>query len=252
MREFLWQLDRHGPRLQCGGLRGAIDLGRPDRGLGGLATELGPLDDAQLLGLEVPSCEADRAASPGEAYVRGGDLVATYGQAERWPVAVDVVWRALAPSGPDAPAGAVELLVSVRTERLESRPALSACSVVPAREVLRLSGGATPRLEPAADGRETFPRADGRLPCLVFRLPQAGLSYVEMVHPADAVEDGLQGASAGGGRVRVAHRLFAGPLEKGVIRRARIRGVFVPRDRDERIAAECFAAFARSEPPLEA
>jgi hypothetical protein len=39
-------------------------------------------------------------------------------------------------------------------------------------------------------------------------------------------------------------------LEKGVMLRARVRGVFLPRRQDESLAAECHAAFAAAEPPL--
>jgi hypothetical protein len=39
-------------------------------------------------------------------------------------------------------------------------------------------------------------------------------------------------------------------LEKGVILRARRRGVFVPRANDNEAAARCYEAFAKSPPPL--
>jgi hypothetical protein len=51
------------------------------------------------------------------------------------------------------------------------------------------------------------------------------------------------------------HLLFAAELtqfglEKGVILRARVRGVFVPRDRDETLVRAAWQAFVQSEPPL--
>ena len=52
------------------------------------------------------------------------------------------------------------------------------------------------------------------------------------------------------GTLRVSHQLFSERLEKGVILRARLRGVFLPRQRDTRVAAACYTAFAAAEPPL--
>ena len=86
--------------------------------------------------------------------------------------------------------------------------------------------------------------------CLLFRLPDVDLSYVEMVHPADFQHDELSPGRPGGGALRIAHRLFRTSLEKGVILRARVRGVFVNRRDDAEAAAECYAAFAAADPPL--
>jgi hypothetical protein len=71
-----------------------------------------------------------------------------------------------------------------------------------------------------------------------------------MVHPADFQHDELLRNSVQQQAAYLRHRLFPEPLEKGVILRARVRGVFVPRDGDTQIAAECFDAFAATEPPL--
>ena len=48
----------------------------------------------------------------------------------------------------------------------------------------------------------------------------------------------------------LSHRLFAERLEKGVILRSRIRGLFVPRDHDTELAQSEYRRFAASEPPL--
>jgi hypothetical protein len=71
-----------------------------------------------------------------------------------------------------------------------------------------------------------------------------------MVHPADFQRDELEWDGRYGGVWRVAHRLFCTNLEKGVILRARVRGVFFARQGDVAAAAECYAAFAAADPPL--
>jgi hypothetical protein len=51
-----------------------------------------------------------------------------------------------------------------------------------------------------------------------------------------------------GGRLR--HRLFVSRLEKGVILRARVRGVLVIREDDCSLAAAAYHRFVKSPPPL--
>ncbi len=86
--------------------------------------------------------------------------------------------------------------------------------------------------------------------CLLFRLPGGDLSYAEMVHPADFQYDEFQPGESRGNVVCIAHRLFRTNLEKGVILRARVRGIFLKRPDDTQIAARCYAAFAGADPPL--
>ncbi len=88
--------------------------------------------------------------------------------------------------------------------------------------------------------------------CLLFRMPDLDLSYVEMVHPADFQYDELRRDESGGDVACITHRLFRTNLEKGVILRARVRGIFLKRSADMEIAAQCYAAFAGADPPLAA
>jgi hypothetical protein len=44
--------------------------------------------------------------------------------------------------------------------------------------------------------------------------------------------------------------LFSQQLEKGVILRARVRGTWLPADRDESLAAASYRNFAALDPPL--
>jgi len=70
-----------------------------------------------------------------------------------------------------------------------------------------------------------------------------------MVHPLDCPDDQIR-CPAEGAPFELTHRLFARPLEKGVILRSRVRGLWVTRDRDVSVAAESYRRFAVSEPPL--
>jgi len=50
--------------------------------------------------------------------------------------------------------------------------------------------------------------------------------------------------------LQIRHALFAERLEKGVILRSRVFGVWVDRAHDEQTVGEQFAAWAASDPPL--
>ena len=247
-----WHLEQHRAGVQLDRLTASIDLTRPDHGLVDFSVAGSRLADARILGLAIPSLKAGRAALPTEAYVRGIDLVAVYEESESWPVRLDALWRATPPEEPGGLIAAVDLVLSVRTSLLESRPELAVSSTMPVGQLLRLSGAG-----PSDHDTLTVPPdlplavepAEGP-GCLVFRLGHGDLSYAEMVHPADFRHAALGRAGHQGELVRVVHRLFQQPLEKGVILRARLRGVWLPRRDDVRLAAQQYEAFAAAEPPL--
>ena len=94
-----------------------------------------------------------------------------------------------------------------------------------------------------------FQHSDSRDCCLVR---PAGLSaaYLEMVHPSDFRQTTFEWASQSPPVVRLTHRLFAERLEKGVILRSRIRGLFIPRSHADELARQEYRRFAASKLPL--
>ncbi len=245
-----WQLDRQRARLQLARLQGAIDLSRPGEGLAALRFDRNRLGEARLLGIAIPSFRAGDTESIIECHVRGTDLVAAYRESRDWPVRVEARWRAGSPSTPKEAQATVELAVSVHTDLLDCRPELSVRSALVTEGVWRLLDESAARFELLDRDRPFRIHPDGGPGCLLFRLPESALSYLEMVHPADFLEDHVEGDRESGASISVRHRLFAGRLEKGVILRARVCGAFLPRDGDMRIAAESYARFAAAELPL--
>lgn len=107
--------------------------------------------------------------------------------------------------------------------------------------------------EPESLGASTKARGEWDSPgCCVIRPVGAMPSYVEIVHPADFRQTTIDWMSESPPVVRLAHRLFAERLEKGVILRSRIRGLFVPRGHDEELARREYRRFAQSALPLTA
>jgi hypothetical protein len=73
---------------------------------------------------------------------------------------------------------------------------------------------------------------------------------LEAVFPTDFIATEPASATAGG--VAWNRLLFGEQLEKGVIRRARIAGWFLPRENDLTIALRLWGEFCNSPPPLTA
>jgi hypothetical protein len=178
-----------------------------------------------------------------DCYVRGNDLIAAYVE-EREKLRREIYWRVL--HAPASHAYGIESIVSVQTSLLHSHPQLQMAS--------RLSSGPVAR----GDRGDTFDflaGATGDIPCtrddgagvFVLRPADADCSYVEMVHPTDFQHATVTLAAD---QTSLVHSLFPESLEKGVIRRGRVRGWFVSREDDLRTAAELYAAWLAEPPPL--
>ena len=245
-----WQLEGSLARLETAALGATFDAARPSQGLTSISAAGWQLADLRLLAMELPPSVAAEELALTECYARGNDLVTAYQERRAWPVEIDATWRAVRSAGQDGVLGAVELVISVRTSLLESRPQLAITTTSPGTPALRLVDPATARYEPVspAPGRAQAMEPQTGPGCVVLRLPGVPLSYVEMVHPADFRGDRL--AADGPEQLELRHHLFQESLEKGVLLRARIRGVLVARDGDLPAAAACYAAFAAAEPPL--
>jgi len=252
MTSPIWQIHEYSASLRLDQFSAKIELDRPDRGLVEVRVGAFSLANAQWLGVAVPSLAGGIERGGPDCYQRGPDLIAAYRESQSWPVRVDVVWRAISPAPSSGLVAGVDLIVSVHTELLDSRPELAVRSDLAPTEILRLVEAPSACFEPCR--REsclplTF-ESGGGPGCFVFRLPGVPLSYAEMSHPADFRGAVLAPSGTGPAMVEVRHRLFAQRLEKGVILRARVRGVVVDRAQDLRSVAACYAAFAAAEPPL--
>ncbi|HEX5445075.1 MAG TPA: hypothetical protein VFW87_14650 [Pirellulales bacterium] len=231
-----WNLDASRAALRLGSFSASVNLSAPQRGVHQVKLAAQPLE-CEALGVKLES--AGQGAPPAliDAYPRGGDLVAAYAQGPSSLVSTQIYWRAalLEFDGESCPT--IDLQVSVQTSLLESRPALSTRSCLPACEVVSAALG------PPVQARSREPGAH----CLVFRPSAWNESYVEMVHPSDAVASEVATKAS---TMEIAHRLFEHELEKGVILRARVRGMFVPRRGDTELALAAWRQFVAQAPPL--
>jgi hypothetical protein len=223
-----WKLAAAEARLDFAGLLATVDLSRPQLGLCGLEYRGRRLESTALLGVELPSSKVPPIS---DVYVRQSDLIVTYTQTPELPFRVQIYWRTA--FGPEQQP-AIDLQISVQTSLLDSQPQVTTATLLPDAALRHF----------AIDGAD----APGRHGYDLVRPADHEVSYVEMLHPADdpAGSSAIQ-ASADGG---IRHRLFASFLEKGVILRARLRGVLLPRQRDAELAAEAYRLFLAAPPPL--
>lgn len=242
-----WTLTGQLAQLRVAGLEATVDLDRPELGLHRAVFQGTSLAGWAALGVTLNLLDASSGGQLIESYIRGADLIATYAQTPERPVRVQAYWRAEATGA----AVSVTLQVSVQTSHWQSEALRETASVLPPTNVLRL--GEDRGFHPLATERPVvqLSAADGPA-CLLFRDQQAPVSYAEMIHPADYELDELVSAADSAGTLVHTHRLFAEQLEKGVIRRARIRGVWMPRDGDEQAALAAYEQLCQAPPPLTA
>jgi len=243
-----WTLAGDKAILKRPGISAELDLKRPGLGLHNLKVAGQCWEAARLLGVTWGDA-SDQPHAVSDGYVRGEDLIATYAEEARRPFAPQVYWRVGNPPPPaDGGAGLqIELLVSVQTQVLDAEPRMTALSAVRASEFLYLEDEAAGRFAALEPGTDLPPSAA----CLLVRLADSPLSYVEMVHPRD-FNPGHLSVAQSGENWTIRHTLIACRMEKGVIIRVRLRGGIVPRSRDVDAAAGLYEAFSHAALPLSA
>jgi hypothetical protein len=238
-------------RLELPRFSAVVDPLNPARGVHEFRVDARPLAPIEVLNVQLRPVERDRARESIDYFVRGGDLAITYADRPETAMRTQIYWRAASHQMPGAIA-AIELLISVQTELLDSCPILEIHSQALAERALRWRGqepgtfveiGPDVRIVP---GEETS-QAAGYL----LHLAGGQFSYAQIVHPADGVLARYEARSEGPKeRIQLAHKLFVRRLEKGVILRARALGLLLDRANDQSAAAAHFAAFLAAELPL--
>jgi hypothetical protein len=264
-RHASWKLDGSLASLQVGALSARLELRRPETGLMQLAVAGSPAadnlsagvalaDNTRILAVTAPA-HSTVAGSLVEAYQRGPDLIATYGPSDDHPFRYQAYWRAQPTRYPGALA-AVELVVSIQTHLLDSRPRLTASSLLGATAGWHWSSAehaaaVVEDLVCPPSERRLFDAAGG-IGCYRFRLAGSNLDYVEMVHPVDFQSSSLDSLSlsAANHATLLSHPLFAGQLEKGVILRSRVLGLLLDASVPNAMISDYYRSFVDEELPL--
>lgn len=251
MEQPTWHLKGNKAHLASDVIVASVDLLQPWLGLLDVQFQNQPLATTQLLQIFTRQPGPSGIEDLSDSYVRGPDLIATYSQTAERNVRPQIYWRALIDEIPQG-CFAIELILSMQTSLLDGTPTVTTVSQLPAQQVWRMRDDSSGDFEAVKLSLNQpyiiDPQSGPGL--LLFRLPGDKISYAEMVHPTDFVASTLSEKDAESGVMRLAQRLFPEHLEKGVIRRGRIRGVFLPRAGDLPAAADCYRQFITSAPPL--
>jgi hypothetical protein len=245
-----WKLQTDSALLVCGPLAGELFLSKAGAQLGITAWHGRPVTHRLPV---LHTGFADRDQKPlriADCYVRGDDLVATFDKTGTDRLAPQYYWRAALDSVRSIVR--IELILSVQSDLLDSQPQSTVVSFAPAgRWFIRPDLRNGRWLECSSDFKLQRQRSDSPEQLCVFRDEENGLSYVQMVHPSDFVSLHVEMIIANRYK-KIDALLFPEHLEKGVIRRGRICGWFMPTENDLETAVELAREFVNEPPPLTA
>ena len=246
----MWTITGQQAHLQTLDLSGTIDLSTPGTGLHQLCLADRRLVDMQLLGIARDGCTVE--AFPIQApYARDNSLVICYGDREDPSHHLQLQWRCI-PSEPGLFMGGLELILSFETPSQINLPKWTTMTQVGQQDILvAVNDSEQPwiSLNELPEVREPTLSASGNETRMILcRFPEQQLSYVEMTHPAEpslAILPSTEQTTTLWGS-RTPDR----PLEKGVILRRRVRGMFLPLEKDTVLAGKAYAQFRALDPPL--
>jgi hypothetical protein len=245
-----------GAKLECGPLGGSVVLDEQSTSFVVERWQSRSLYGMNVLSYFGPQTGAGELGTA-ETYVRGGDFVATYLEGGRQRVTPQLYWRAECVD--ELGAAKVELIVSVKTDLLDSQPLSRTHSLISSEAaILHTATLSFPRFETLKEPGRHHAKGGGRTiridagpsseHLFVFRMPDHGLSFAQMVHPSDFVsaELGVDHEPP----YSLLTTLFPERLEKGVIRRGRVCGFFLPAENDLEIAVQLAGRFVEEPLPL--
>jgi len=253
-----WMLERSVARLACGPLEAEVNVERPQMGLQSLRWQRSPLS-VQLLGVrwEVDQTSLLAGRDPhwplllSDVYVRADDLVATYLPEPPLPYRPQIYWRANPHEEPRPALSSLSLLVSIQTDLLDTRPQLNVVTHLVAEQIVHLVVRDSECRTSMLDGFRThIVKPQVGMNCVLLRMANDQWSYAECVSTADFHEVWVSPPNDQTRVAKVEWQLFNDFLEKGVIRRAQVHMMLLPRENDVQIVAERCRAIKEKPLPL--
>ena len=245
----MWQLHDHVAHLKIAHFSASVDITRPGSGVKLVGSEGMHIEVSSLLGIQLQGDPTLQTESEIENYIRGNDLIANYKEDSQRPYESSIYWRSISYAAVEG----IEILVSFYTQQAEIEPSVNTITRLPAMEVLRtIADNEKICYEPVTltSNQECQIRSGQGEGLFLFRFADSDFSYAEMIHPSD-FQRALLKKDQSARQVQLSFLHFAGQcLEKGVIRRGRVLGVFVPRKDDRQIATQCYRRLISEVPPL--
>ena len=214
----IWSASSNLAQLDLNGLQATLDILRPWEGLQVVVQEEKVAPTSLFRINSNPGTETETLA---DAYTRDRDLVVLYSQTNTRPNSLQLYWRGLV----DEHGCIVDQIVSTQTDQLDSDPSLSVQHQLPPGDVVSFTS---------------------QCASLLFRPQGWSHSWLFIAKRADcealSIDEGDQPL--------VSFHLFRRSLEKGVIRRALLRAILLPRENDIHVAGLCERTFLAAELPL--
>jgi hypothetical protein len=219
-----WFLQGSQAKLACGPLLAEVDVERPTRGLHNLRLSVEAIE-GWLMGVNAAAetAAADEPWQPTDVYTRGNDLVATYREPLGQPFNLQIYWRVLTPKNRQS--AALESIVSIQTREWEAHPHVTLTSALAVHSARLENGG------------------------VIFR-SHHDWAYVEATPPGDFTPSACESKAA---NLHAAAWTYGNHfMERGVIRRLRLRGAIVPIAEAEDSIEQLSADLIAEPPPLTA
>ena len=216
-----WSLQANKATLDSTDFSASINLLDPGSGITNIQY-CGSVIEGFVLGIAPSEHKIQAPGEIADAYVRGTDLVVTYTQTDDRPFALQIYWRL---NFFDDDVVQIDGIVSLQTCLLESFPLIAAQTEVSSEIAAGPGAG------------------------ILVRGHNSAWSYAELVQPEDR-RDSPSIDALDTSRVAICHKLGGQFLEKGVIRRLRLRGLFMPRDDDAQLADKYLTSLETEELPL--
>ena len=240
-----WNLCGTTAQLTTEFLDATIDVERLDLGLGSLTSRINghnvKFDTLRILGVGAGRVDPAAVKST-DYYERGDDMIVSCRLTKTPDVGLQVYWRVI--HDETTRVTGIEAIVSAQTELLDSHPASTVSSLLPAGDILTITAGRDQAFQPLVLDSGGSATGDG---AVLIRFKSDEISFLEMVHPSDDRGVTIKRTS---GRLVTSYPVLTERLEKGVIRRSRLRAMFLPRENDSSLALDLYAQFASSPPPL--
>src|SRR5215211_5591477 len=177
-----WRADGSCGHLTCGPLEAVASCDAGGHDLVVTKWNGQPASGIALLGSAGPT-EIVGSLEIAERYVRGADLIAVCNPTGKYQIATQVYWRADLYEQQTVPS--VELMLSTRTDLLDSVPTWTVTSFLKGAKRLYANGLIRPQFEDISNQSKKIDADASREHLFVFRLEALGLSYAQMVHPSD-------------------------------------------------------------------
>ncbi len=236
-----WHLIENQATAQLAGRQGQLDLRRPESGF----LWQGPQQQSlQLLRLH-DRLQCPELSSRLKPYIREEDLIVNYGDREMLPFNLQIYWRRRSyPAQKEC--NVMDWILAMQTDCLGDKSHLNTSTTGSgANEILHLPV-ANEKSAEVIHSNSRF-SAEESTGCILVRLGK--MSYIELIHPRDFLSVEIE-HSKDQSEFGIQRSIFNCHLEKGVIVRARLQGLCVPRENDASLMRTAYQAFLQHALPL--